>query len=80
MRLPFTLLYIAIAALLALHCYRNSMFDIDLLSYAGNVALFDSSDPIQVHRVVYGFPLTARLRGLDEPGGFSTISGRWQRD
>jgi hypothetical protein len=41
------------------------MFDIDLLSYAGNVALFDSSDPARLHRVVYGYPLTEHLRGLD---------------
>jgi len=41
------------------------MFDIDLLSFAGNVALADSSDPVKAHAMVYSHPLTPHLRGTD---------------
>ena len=58
-------LYFIFAGAVAVHCYRNSMFDIDLLSFAGNVALFDTSDPERVHAIVYAAPLTAHLRGTD---------------
>jgi hypothetical protein len=58
-------LYFAIAFLLAVHCYRNSVLDIDLLSYAGNIALADTHDPVRVHEMVYGQPLTPHLRGTD---------------
>ena len=59
-------IYVGIAALITAHCYRYPMYDVDLLSYAGNVALFGTSDPVQVHRVVYQYPLTSHLRGLDK--------------
>jgi len=57
--------YFLIAGALAVHCYRNSVFDIDLLSFAGNVALSDTSDPVRAHALVYREPLTAHLRGTD---------------
>ena len=57
--------YFLFAGALAVHCYRNSAFDIDLLSFAGNVALFDASDPVQVHAMVYRERLTPHLRGTD---------------
>ncbi len=41
------------------------MFDIDLLGYAGNVALSDTGDATQAHRMVYREALTPHLRGLD---------------
>jgi hypothetical protein len=58
-------LYSGFALLLAVHCYRNPLYDIDLLSYAGNVALYDTTDPVEVHRVVYSNPLPAHLLGTD---------------
>ena len=57
--------YSAIALLLAIHCYRTPLYDIDLLSYMGNVALTDTTDLREVHRAVYRGPLTPHLRGLD---------------
>ena len=41
------------------------MLDIDLLGFAGNVALTDISDPVQAHAIVYKEPLTPHLRGTD---------------
>jgi hypothetical protein len=41
------------------------MFGIDLLGYAGNVALTDTSNPVQAHALVYREPLTPHLRGTD---------------
>ena len=41
------------------------MFDIDLLGYAGNVALHDTGEIVSAHRFVYREPLTPHLRGLD---------------
>lgn len=58
-------LYFFLAALLATHCYRNSAFDIDLLSYAGNVALVDAGDSVGIHKIVYGQSLTPHLLGTD---------------
>jgi hypothetical protein len=60
--------YFAVALLLSIHCYRNSAFDIDLLSYAGNTALAVTGDPVQIHRMVYEQPLTPHLRGTDGNG------------
>src|SRR5215467_507844 len=57
--------YAALALLLAIHCYRTPLYDIDLLSYMGNVALTDTTDLRAVHRAVYSGPLTPHLRGLD---------------
>jgi len=61
------ILYFSLATLLSLHCYRNSMYDIDLLGYAGNVALADTRDIVETHRAVYGAALTPHLRGQDVP-------------
>ncbi|HEY6767098.1 MAG TPA: hypothetical protein VI386_20245 [Candidatus Sulfotelmatobacter sp.] len=58
-------LYFCVAGVMALHCYRNSMLDIDLLGYAGNVALNDTGSVVEAHRIVYGETLTPHLRGLD---------------
>src|SRR5208282_4442201 len=63
-----TVLYLAIAASIAHHCYRNSMFGIDLLGYAGSVALADTRDIVKAHDLVYREPLTPHLRGLDADG------------
>ncbi len=63
-----TVLYLAVAAGLSLHCYHYSMFDIDLLGYAGSVALNDTGDVVKAHHLVYDHPLTPHLRGLDEDG------------
>jgi hypothetical protein len=41
------------------------MFDIDLLGYAGNVALCDTAEVVSAHLVVYREPLTPHLLGLD---------------
>ena len=43
-RFLFPAVYFLLAAAASLHCYRNSMFDIDLLGYASNVALTDTGD------------------------------------
>lgn len=61
----FPAVYFLLAAAASLHCYRNSMFDIDLLGYANNVALADTGDVVGAHRMVYREPLTPHLRGLD---------------
>ena len=58
-------IYLLLAAVLAVHCYRNSMFDIDLLSFAGNVALSDTSDVEKAHAMVYRERLTTHLLGTD---------------
>jgi hypothetical protein len=57
--------YFLFAVALAFHCYRNSNFDIDLLAFAGNVALTDTPDPVRAHAIVYQYPLTPHLRGAD---------------
>ena len=57
--------YFLFAGAVAVHCYRNSVFDIDLLSFAGNVALSDTSDPVEAHALVYRERLTPHLRGTD---------------
>jgi hypothetical protein len=44
------------------------MFDIDLLGYAGSVALLDTGDIVKGHNLVYREPLTPHLRGLDDIG------------
>lgn len=44
------------------------MFDIDLLGFAGSVALSDTGDIVKAHRLVYDHPLTPHLRGLDDNG------------
>jgi hypothetical protein len=61
-------LFLAVATGLSLHCYRYSMFDIDLLGYAGSVALADTGDIVKAHHLVYDHPLTPHLRGLDGDG------------
>jgi hypothetical protein len=63
-----SLLFLTVAASITLHCYRNSMFDIDLLGYSGTVALLESGDIVKGHSLVYREPLTAHLRGLDDNG------------
>jgi hypothetical protein len=60
--------FLVIAAALAMHCYRNSMFDIDLLGYAGSVAFLDTGDVVRGHDLIYREPLTPHLRGLDDTG------------
>jgi hypothetical protein len=64
-RFLFPAVYFLLAAAATLHCYRNSMFDIDLLGYASNAALADTGDVVRAHRMVYREPLTPHLRGLD---------------
>ena len=59
-----TLLFLAVAAGLSLHCY-HSILGIDALGYAGTVALADTDDVVKVHQIVYSAPLTPHLRGLD---------------
>ncbi len=44
------------------------MFDIDLLGYAGSVALSETRDIVGAHHLVYREPLTPHLRGLDADG------------
>lgn len=63
-----TVFYLVVAAGLSLHCYRYSMFDIDLLGYAGSIALAETGDIVKAHHLVYEHPLTAHLRGLDDNG------------
>jgi hypothetical protein len=63
-----TVLYLGVATGLSLHCYHYSMFDIDLLGYAGSVALADTGDIVKAHHLVYDYPLTPHLRGLDADG------------
>lgn len=63
-----TVLYLAVAASVSYHCYRNSMFGIDLLGYAGSVALAETGDVVRAHDLVYREPLTPHLRGLDASG------------
>lgn len=58
--------YCVFAAVLAVHCYRNPMLGIDLLGYAGNVALSEAADPAQAHSLLYKEPLTPHLRGTDD--------------
>lgn len=63
-----TVFYLVVAAGLSLHCYRYSMFDIDLLGYAGSIALADTGDIVKAHHLVYDHSLTPHLRGLDDNG------------
>lgn len=60
-----TVLYLAAGATISYHCYRNNMFDIDLLGYAGSVAFAETGDVVKAHDLVYREPLTPHLRGLD---------------
>ncbi len=59
-----TLLFLAFAAGMSVHCYRG-ILGIDALGYAGTVALADTNDVVRAHDLVYSAPLTAHLRGLD---------------
>ena len=61
-------LFLVAALAMSVHCYRNSMFDIDLLGYAGSVAFLDTGDIVAGHSLVYREPLTPHLRGLDDNG------------
>ncbi|MGO9088668.1 MAG: hypothetical protein ACLQBK_25975 [Candidatus Sulfotelmatobacter sp.] len=67
-RIVSTVLLLAVAAGVSLHCYRYSMFEIDTLGYAGTVALADTGDVVKVHQILYSAPLTPHLRGLDDDG------------
>jgi len=58
-------IYLVISLALGFHCYRHPAYGIDLLAYAGNVALSDTNDPVRVHEIVYREPLTPHLRGTD---------------
>lgn len=58
-------LYFCFALALSVHCYRNSMYDIDVLGFASNVALTDTRDLVEAHRAVYDNLLTPHLRGTD---------------
>src|ERR1700686_884430 len=71
-----TVLYLAVAASISYHCYRNNMFDIDLLGYAGSVALADTHDVVRAHQLVYREPLTPHLRGLDRDAKQTNEDGR----
>ena len=63
-----TVLFLGVAAMLSIHCYTKSMFDIDLLGYSGSVALAETGDVVATHQIVYGTALTPHLLGLDEEG------------
>jgi len=65
MRILSPILYFGLALFLSIHCYRNSLMDVDLLAYAGNVALADTTNPVSIHTTVYNQPLTPHLRGTD---------------
>jgi hypothetical protein len=71
-----TVLYLAVAASVSYHCYRNNMFDIDLLGYAGSVALADTHDIVRAHQLVYREPLTPHLRGLDRDAKQTDTDGK----
>lgn len=62
------LIFFAIALGMTVHCYRNSMFDIDLLGYSSTVALLETGDIVKGHNLVYREPLTPHLRGTDDTG------------
>lgn len=66
MRILRRTLYFGLSLYLAVHCYRNSNMDIDLLAYAANVALVHTTDPVSLHSIVYAQRLTPHLRGTDE--------------
>lgn len=66
-RIVSTLVFLCVASSLSVHCYRNSIFGIDLLGYAGTVALADTGDVVKAHDIVYSGPLTPHLRGIDVP-------------
>jgi hypothetical protein len=57
--------FVVLSTVISVHCYRYSMYDIDVLAYAGNVALFDTTDLSIVHKIVYSGSLTPHLRGTD---------------
>ena len=58
-------LYLAISLILAFHCYLHPSLSVDLLAYAGNVALSDTNDVVKVHELVYRESLPPHLRGAD---------------
>lgn len=72
--------YCLFAAALALHCYRNTMFSIDLLGYAGNVASSETADLVHAHSMVYQEPLTPHLRGTDTDDAQARILRRRASD
>jgi hypothetical protein len=73
MRLLGRVLYFGLALFLAVHCYRNSDMDIDLLAYAGNIALARTTDPVSIHATVYAQRLTPHLRGTEVSNTQATI-------
>jgi hypothetical protein len=75
-----TVLYLAVAASVSYHCYRNNMFDIDLLGYAGSVAFAETGDVVKAHDLVYREPLTPHLRGLDVDVTRNDLDGKQALD
>lgn len=57
--------FLAVSAGISAHCYRSSVLGIDVLGYAGIVALNDTGNVVKVHDILYSHPLNAHLRGLD---------------
>jgi hypothetical protein len=78
-KLP-VVLFLSVAALLALHCYRTPRMSVDLLSYAGNVALIEKKDVVLAHQSVYGERMTPHLRGTDSDGAPARILRRRASD
>jgi len=70
------LFFLSVAAWLALHCYRTPRMSVDLLSYAGNVALMEKKDAVLAHQSVYAETLTPHLRGTDGDGAPARILRR----
>lgn len=64
-RFSVTACYFIIAFVLAFHFYRIPGYSIDLLGYAGNVALNETDDIVRAHDAVYSESLTPHLLGQD---------------
>lgn len=61
-----TVIFLAVAAAVSFHCYRDSILGIDVLGYAGVVALGDSGSVVKAHDAVYSARLNPHVLGRDE--------------
>lgn len=61
-----TVIFLAVAAAVSFHCYRDSILGIDVLGYAGVVALGDTGSVVKAHDAVYSARLNPHVLGHDE--------------
>ena len=73
-------IFLVCAIFFVVHCYRHPNYSIDLLSYIGNVAAMENTDPVAIHQKVYSNDLPAHLLGTDANNPEARILRRRAKD